>query len=72
MKEKLKSVAAHVRYVVLIDCPYCEGKLDLTQNPYSKAYIFKSIFELLRISRLGLEYECNHCKKQFVLDELLF
>ncbi len=58
-----------LRYHVNVICPHCTGRLDLTQFPYDQDHRFyEAAFVDMTIGvSEGLEYECYHCKKRFIL-----
>lgn len=71
-------VTGFLNYEVKVKCPHCNGRLDLNQSPYpeddDESYLGLAIFgrvdEPAKWDDINLEYQCNHCKKEFILEKV--
>lgn len=74
----IADVRGLVSFNVNVQCPWCNGHLNLTRYPYDHADDFKALGMALfgsidtpaKWEGLDFEYKCNHCKEHFILTKL--
>ena len=73
----MKKVTGYIKYEVLVHCPMCDGMLDLAAYPYDQddedelgLAVFGRVDAPAKWSNLDICYRCNHCKRDFILDDI--
>lgn len=67
------SVVGYVTFGVHVNCPHCNGRLDLNDYPYEDTdnelgmALFGGTTEPAKWNDLAIDYECCRCKKTFRL-----
>lgn len=73
--DKSNKVGALLSIRLWADCPHCNEQMDLMDNyANEEGSITKCIMNALSDSsawkNVGMEVECEHCKKQFIFDSI--
>ena len=67
----MEKVIGNVRFDVYVNCPNCNGRLDLTRWPYDEDKFGRTFFGSVgtpgKWSDINIKYRCEHCKKEFIL-----
>ncbi len=66
----MNKVTGYIEYQVLVRCPYCRKRVDLTKIPGDWDWKLQKAVYGNKWENVGLRYNCPHCGRRFELDQL--